>query len=139
VLTAANGLLGSVIAGVATGLQFNPLSATAAAAIAGALFGYRRAPRSRVWWSAAVLLLGWASGDGIRLAGADPAPAYLLAWGLTGLAFGYALPALAGAYIGRLVHRGTGWLAAGAVALMLVPALSVLGDVLSGAFWRLVA
>jgi hypothetical protein len=78
-------------------------------------------------------------GDGIRVAGAAWSPAYLAAWAFTGLAFGYLLPAFAGAYVGRLVHRGTGWLAAGAVALMLVPALSALGDVLSTGLWRAIA
>jgi hypothetical protein len=139
VLSGATGALGQVLAGIATGLQFNPLSSAISAALAAALSGYRRAPRSRAWWSAAVLLAGWTLGDGIRLAGSSASWPYLLAWALAGLAFGYALPAFAGAYIGRLVHWGTGWLAAGAVALMLVPALSTLADVLSSALWRVIA
>lgn len=138
-LSGLAGAFGSILTGIATGLQFNPLSAALSAVLAAALSGYARAPRVRVWWSAAVLLVGWAFGDGIRLAGSSASWPYLVAWALTGLAFGYALPAYAGAYIGRLVHRGTGWLAAGAVALMLVPALSSLADVLSSALWRVIA
>jgi hypothetical protein len=139
VLTSAGSLLGSIIAGVAAGLQFDPLTAAVASVLAAALFGYARAPRSRMWWSAGVLLVGWAVGDGIRVAGSNAAPGYLAAWAVAGLAFGYVLPAVSGAYIGRLVYRGTGWLAAGAVALMLAPALSVVGDTLSGGLMRLVA
>lgn len=137
-LSGTGSLFGSLVTGVATGLQFNPLAAAVSAPIAAALFGYRRAPRSRMWWSAAVLLAGWAVGDGIRLAGSGAPPAFLVAWAVTGLAFGYALPGVAGAYVGRQVHCGTGWLSAGAVALMLVPALSVLADAISGGLWRVV-
>ena len=129
----------SLLAGVATGLQFNPLFAAVSAAVGAALSGYPSAPRTRLWGSAAVLLLGWAAGDGIRVAGAAASQAYLGAWAATGLALGYVLPAFAGAYVGRLVHRGTGWLAAGAVALMLVPALSALGDVLSTGLLRAIS
>jgi hypothetical protein len=128
----------SILAGVAMGLQFHLVAAAVSATVAAALSGHRRAPRGRFWWSSAVIVAGWAVGDGIRLAGAKAAPAYLTAWAVTGLAFGYALPALAGAYVGRQVHRGTGWLAAGAVALMLVPALSVLGGALSARLWGVV-
>ena len=138
-MLAAAGSIGAVTAGVASGLQFDPLTAAVSAVLAAALTGYRRAPRSRLLWAAAVLLAGWAVGDGIRIAGASGGTAFALAWAVTGLAFGYALPAIAGAYVGRQVHRGTGWLAAGAVALMLVPALSLLADTLSGALMRVVA
>jgi hypothetical protein len=131
--------LSTLAAGVATGLQFNPVFAAGAAAVAAALAGYRRAPASRAAWAGAVVLAGWAAGDGISVAGSEAALPYLLAWALAGLAFGYALPAVAGAYVGRNVTRGTGWLAAGAVALMLVPALSLLADVLGGALMRVVA
>jgi hypothetical protein len=125
-----------ILAGVAMGLQFHPWAAAVAATVAAALSGYRRAPRGRMWWSAGVIALGWAAGDGIRLAGANAEAGYLAAWAVTGLAFGYALPAFAGAYVGRQVHRGTGWLAAGAVALMLTPVLSSLGGALSAGLWR---
>jgi hypothetical protein len=72
----------------------------------------------------AVLFAGWALGDGIRLVASGGSEPYLAAWALTGLGIGYVLPALAGAYVGRQVHRGTGYLSAGAIAIMLVFALS---------------
>jgi hypothetical protein len=137
-LNGAGSVALSILAGIAMGLQFHLLAAAVSATIAAALSGYSKAPRGRFWWSNAVVVLGWAVGDGVRLAGANAAPGYLAAWALTGLAFGYGLPAVAGAYVGRQVHRGTGWLAAGAVALMLVPALSVLGGVLSARLWGVV-
>lgn len=118
------------------GLQFNPIAAASSSALAAAISGYKRAPRGTAWWSAAIVLSGWAVGDGIRLAGAGQVPEYLAAWAVVGLLLGYALPTLAGAYVGRRVHLGTGWLAAGAVALMLSPALSVLGGALSAALWK---
>jgi len=118
------------------GLQFNPLAAAATSALAAAISGYKRAPRGTPWWSAAIVLSGWAVGDGIRLAGASQLPAYVAAWAVVGLLFGYVAPAVLGAYVGRRVHLGTGWLAAAAVALMLAPALSVLGGALSTALWK---
>lgn len=130
--------LGYIVTGVATGLQFNPLSAAVSSTIAAALVGYKRAPRSRVWWAAGVVLVGWAVGDGIRLAGATAEPGYLLAWALAGIAVGYTLPTLAGAYVGRQVHRGTGWLSAGTVALMVVPAMSIVAGALATGLMRLV-
>jgi hypothetical protein len=125
-----------VAAGVAAGLQFHPIYAAAAAALAAGLAGYRRAPRSRVWWAAAVLIAGWALGDGIRIAGSSGTAAYLTAWAVTGLVIGYVLPALAGAYVGRQVHRGTGYLSAGAVAIMLVVAISAVAAPIAGALMR---
>jgi hypothetical protein len=129
-------VLASIATGVAAGLQFNPVFAAVGAALAAGLAGYRRAPRSRVWWSAGVVLCGWALGDGLRVAGSAGGAPYLAAWALTGLAVGYVLPAVAGAYVGRLVHRGTGYLSAAAVALMLVPALSALADPIATAIAR---
>jgi len=128
--------LSSTLAGLAAGLQFNPLSAAIAAAVAAALVGYKRAPRTRIWSSAAILVVGWAAGDGIRLAGATGTAGYLIAWAVAGLAVGYALPAAAGAYIGRQVHKGTGWLSAGAVAVMVVPALSSVAGAVAGGVMR---
>lgn len=118
--------------GVALGLQFDPYVAGVTAVIAAALSGYPKAPGSRVLWSALVVVAGWAVGDGIRILGApSPGSMYSIAWGATALLVGYALPAWAGAQVGRRVVHGTGWLAAGAVALMLTPAVSVLADSLS--------
>ena len=121
-----------VLRGVALGLQFNPYVAGLSAIIAAALCGYPRAPRSRVAWSALVVLAGWTVGDGIAVAGAAASSVlYPIAWGGTALLIGYALPAWTGAQVGRRVVHGTGWLAAAAVALMLTPAVSVLADSLS--------
>jgi hypothetical protein len=138
VLSAATAL-GQVASGVAAGLQFNPIAAALSAALGAGLSGYRRAPRFRLWWSAGVLLAGWAAGDGIRIAGSSAGPLHLAAWALTGLALGYVAPAVLGAYVGRQVHRGTGYLSAGAVALMLVPALSALADPIASALMRAVS
>jgi hypothetical protein len=137
VLSAATAL-GQLATGVASGLQFNPIAAAVAATLAAALSGYRRAPRSRLWWSAGVLLAGWAAGDGLRIAGSSSAPLHLAAWAIVGLAIGYVVPAVLGAYVGRQVHRGTGYLSAGAVALMLVPALSAVVDPIATALMRTV-
>jgi hypothetical protein len=126
-------VLARIAAGVAAGFQFHPVFAAVAAALAAGLAGYRAAPRSRVWWAAGVVLAGWAAGDGVRIAGSSGAAAYLVAWAASGLLVGYALPALAGAYVGRQVHRGTGYLSAGAIAIMLVWALSVLAAPIAGA------
>jgi hypothetical protein len=128
-----------ILAGIAAGFQFNPVFAAVSAAVAAALAGYRKAPRSRPWWAAAVVAAGWAAGDGIRVAGSSAAAPYLAAWALTGLLVGYAFPAFAGAYVGRQVHKGTGYLAAAAVALMLVPALSVVAEPVANALTRLAA
>jgi hypothetical protein len=127
VLTAVP-VVASILDGVAAGLRFHPVFAAFAAAAAAGLVGYRRAPRSRTWFAAGVVLVGWAVGDGIRIAAATGPLPYLIAWALTGLAVGYALPALAGAYVGRQVHRGTGYLSAAAVALMVVAALAALAE-----------
>jgi len=132
VLTAAS-VAGSILDGIAAGLRFHPVFAALAAAIAAGLAGYRKAPRSRTWWAAGVVLAGWAVGDGIRVLGATAAMPYLVAWALTGLVVGYALPALAGAYIGRQVHKGTGFMSAIAIALMVVAALASLGEPVASA------
>ena len=138
-LSGVGGHATSILAGVSTGLQYHLTAAALSSVAAAALSGYGRAPRSRLWWSAAVLLAGWAIGDGVRVAGAvfrPAAPEYIAAWALTGLAIGYVLPAVAGGYVGRRVHRGTGWLAAGAVALLLAPALYAVADPVSHALWN---
>jgi len=40
-----------------------------------------------------------------------------VAWAVVGLFVGYVLPMLAGVYVGRRVTHGTGWLAAGSIAV----------------------
>jgi hypothetical protein len=119
-------VLARIAGGVASGFLFHPIYAAVAAALAAGLAGYRGAPRSRPWWATAVVVVGWVLGDGIRIAGSPGTNVELAVWACTGLAIGYALPAYAGAYIGRQVHKGTGYLSAGVVALMLVSAFSAL-------------
>jgi hypothetical protein len=138
VLSGTASPLTQIVVGVATGLQFSPIAAAVTCVLAAGVSGYPSAPRSRLWWSAAIVLAGWAAGDGVRIAGSSAGPTVLAAWAVSGLALGYVAPTWLGAYVGRLVHRGTGWLSAGAVALTLVPALSLLGDAISGGLWRLV-
>ncbi len=131
--------LSPALTGVAMGLQFNPLVAAVTSAAAAALVGYRTAPASRRWWALAVLLAGWVVGDGIRVAGSAGAgtegAVAAAAWIVAGLAVGYLLPALAGAAIGRAVFHGTGWLAAGTVALLLTPAIWALSERVSVSMW----
>jgi hypothetical protein len=129
-LTGQLSALNPALAGLAMGLQFDPLAATVSAAASAALVGYSGAPPSRRAWAAGVLLAGWVVGDGI-----NAALVYGTVWSLTGLGIGYLLPALAGAAVGRMVFRGTGWLAAAAVALMLTPAVWALSERVSGAVW----
>jgi hypothetical protein len=129
-------VLRAIAAGVASGLQFHPLFAAATAALAGALAGYRKAPRARSWYAAGVVLAGWAIGDGLRIAGSTAAVPTLVAWAVTGLAVGYALPALLGAYVGKQVHRGTGYLAAAVVAIMFVSAVAALAGPIADALMR---
>ena len=125
-----------IVSGVAAGLEFHPVIAAVTAAVAAGLAGYRKAPHSRVWMAAAVLIAGWAIGDGLRVASAPGAVGFLAAWGVTGFAVGYALPAFAGGYVGRQVHKGTGYLSAGAVAIMLVSAISALSAPIAAALLR---
>jgi hypothetical protein len=121
--------------GVTLGLSFNPLAAVAGsmlAAVVGTVVARRDG--NPFWW-VGVAVAAWLAGDGIVVAGAAAtllrtgtgplgaaAPAWaawllLMVWAAAGLAVGYLLPAGAGIAVGRRVHFGTGWLAAGAVAL----------------------
>lgn len=141
-LSGPSSVVTSIVAGAASGLQFNPIAATATAVISAALVGFPRAPKSRVALAAVVLLAGWAIGDGISLAGAAgprSGVVYPLMWAVSGFGVGYLLPALAGMAVGRRVVRGTGWLSAAAVALMLGPALSATGGVLGSLLWKAAA
>ncbi len=132
-------MLAQIAAGAALGLQFAPLYAAATAALAAALAGYRKAPRYRPWLAGAVVAAGWAVGDGIRIAGSSEAVPVLVAWAIAGLVVGYGLPALAGAYVGRQVHRGTGYLSAALVAIMFVSALATLAHPIADALMRAVS
>jgi hypothetical protein len=128
-----------IAAGAALGLQFHLVFAAVTAAGAAAIAGYRRAPRSRSWLAAGVVLTGWAAGDGVRIAGSSAGIAVLVPWALAALAIGYALPAAAGAYVGRQVHRGTGYLSAAVVALMFVSTLSAVAGPIADALMRSVS
>lgn len=128
-----------IAAGAALGLQFHPLFAAATAALAAALAGFPKARRSRTWWAAGVVLAGWVAGDGIRIAGSSAAASSLLVWAFASLVVGYALPAIAGAYVGRQVHRGTGYLSAAIVAVMFVSAFAALAHPIADALMRTVS
>lgn len=137
-LTEATTLLAAFGRGTAAGLQFDLVVAALTAACAAGISGYRRAPRSRLWWSAAVLVAGWLLGEGMRIAAAGSGPR-VLGWALAGLTVGYVLPAITGAYIGRLVHKGTGYLSAAVVALTMVPALASVSRSVGGVLARALA
>jgi hypothetical protein len=123
---------GGAVHGVALGLLFNPWAAGLAAVVAAGLSGYPSAPRTRLLWSSLVVLVGWAAGDGGRIAASLALGVTTLAvWAIVSLLVGYALPAWTGAQVGRRVVHGTGWLVAGAVALMMTPALAIVADRLS--------
>jgi hypothetical protein len=130
--------LAALAAGTAFGLSFNPLTAMLSAAVAAFLSGTDRASRDSMWWSAAVLVVGWLVGDGFRAMawardalgaeGAAPMGGVVLVaatWAVVGLAVGYVLPAATGVFVGRRVTFGTGRLAAASVAVGTALALSV--------------
>jgi hypothetical protein len=132
-------VLSDIAAGAALGLRFAPLYAAVAAAVAAALAGYRKAPRSRLWLAVLVVAAGWVAGEGVRIAGSSLPVPTLAVWAVAGLAFGYALPAAGGAYVGRQVHKGTGYLSAAVVALILVSALSAVAGPIADALMRAVS
>jgi hypothetical protein len=132
-------VLSEIAAGAALGLRFAPLYAAVTAAAAAALDGHRRAPRSRAWLAAFVVIAGWIAGDGIRIAGSSARVSTLMTWAVVGLAVGYAMPAIAGAYVGRQVHKGTGYLSAAVVALILVSALAAVAGPIADALMRAVS
>ena len=116
-------------AGVSMGIAYNPILSVVGAAVAAALF-VGVSPK-RALAGAGTLLCFWLFGDGLRVIarardladGLAHAPAsidswvLISTWGLVGLLLGYALPAWAGAFAGRRVIFGTGWLTAVAVSV----------------------
>jgi hypothetical protein len=133
-------LAASLLGGLALGVSFNPLASLVGAPFAAAIAASpKRAARS-AGWAAAALALAWLLGDGFRVmarlrdaldAATRPAPAALAAlaiWALVALAAGYALPALAGAYVGRQVVRGSGRISAVVVAAACSGALVALAS-----------
>jgi hypothetical protein len=129
--------MSQVFGGVASGLHFNLAVAAVGSVVAAGLAGFRRAPRSRAWISAAVIIAAWLFGDGLRILASGGGMFRVAAGGVVSLAIGYALPALAGAYVGRQVHKGTGYLSAGLVALMVVAALAAVVQPVAAAISRL--
>jgi hypothetical protein len=124
-------------AGLALGITFSPFIALAGAALAAALY-----TAGRTWAAALVLLGAWALGDGVALlsqgtdafagpglvsGGSAAQWVVLVLWVIVGFGVGYALPAWAGAFVGARVTHGTGWLAAGMVAVTASVALAMLG------------
>lgn len=138
-LSQAPSILAAFGRGTAEGLQFNVVVAAVTAAIAAGLSGHRRADRTSLLWSGAVLAAGWFVGEGIRLASVASTGALVAGWAIAGLSVGYVLPAVTGAYVGRMVHKGTGYLSAAMVAAMIVPALASVGDTVGGVLARLLA
>lgn len=120
----ASTLLAAVIAGLALGMRFNPLSAALASGAFAAYVSAGDGRRGRAGVGAAVLAAGWLLGDGLRViarsrevydgvralvaVGAPPQAEWtaIAVWTVSGIALGYALPAWAGAYAGRQTVRG---------------------------------
>jgi len=85
--------------------------------------------------------VAWIAGDGMRMFAAmprrsGPATVELAVAMLTCLAVGYAVPALAGAYVGKHVTRGLGWPSAAVVALALSGAITLVSDRLAEAVYN---
>ncbi|MBN1192826.1 MAG: hypothetical protein JXA36_03935 [Coriobacteriia bacterium] len=138
-MTSAGTALGAVLEGLALAVQYNPLAAAVTAALAAGLSGHPRARSENRQWAVLVLVGGWLVGDGLRVlgrardiydgigaAGAGHVANWTVpaVWAAGSLVIGYALPALAGAAVGRRVTHGTGWLAAAGVASALTLAVS---------------
>lgn len=135
-------LFGAAASGLLLGIQFNTLIALVGAALAAGFY-----TAGRVGVAAIVLAGAWALGDGLELfsrgtealagtglVSGGPAAQWvaLVLWALAGLGVGYVLPAWAGAFVGTRVTHGTGWLAAGMVAITASAALSMLGGGFGG-------
>lgn len=132
--------LQAALEGVRFGLQFNPLAVLVGSVLAAALVGYPSAPRSRWFWAFVLLLGAWVIGDGVGILSSLPSgPVSPMRWwgtavmALVSLGVGYVLPAAAGAYVGRHVKHGTGWLSAMAVAGMLAGAFIVIAPAVAEA------
>jgi hypothetical protein len=128
-------LLKPILLGFASGLQFNPLVAVIGPAAAAGLMGHPKARYQRMWPGVAVVVAAWLAGDGFRVLfaaahGGSTAGGWaaLALWAVVGLAVGYAAPAAAGAYVGRSVTHGTGWLSAIFVAALVAGALTGIGS-----------
>jgi hypothetical protein len=142
--------LSALLDGLRLALAYNPLFALVGAAVAAGLGGSRRAENRHGAWAAGALAIAWVVGDGTRVVArardvydgvaflvAPPGALWLnyvvvAVWALGGLALGYAIPALLGAFVGHRVTHGTGWISAVSVAVAASLALSALVAVLVG-------
>ena len=120
-------MLEALRSGWQLGISFTPLTSLVGSVVAAVLLARRPGP---LRWTLALAVLGgsWLLGDGFAVlaharrllaSGAEPDPAQwlaLLLWLALGFGLGYVLPAWAGAFVGRRVTWGTGWIAAGVVA-----------------------
>jgi len=125
-------LIEAIRAGLVLAGAYNVVFATVFAALAAALCARAGRP-ARTTAGVFVLLGGWLVGDGMRVIASardlfdgvgallPTAPPWanvvaLVVWAVASFALGYALPAWAGAFVGRRVTWGTGWIAAIAVS-----------------------
>lgn len=141
----ASEILRGLSDGFALAVQFNPLVGVFGAALAAGLAGSKNASRDRMVYALSTLLIAWLIGDGLRIMGrvqdhffegattlrlevVTPVEAgvALGVWALGSLAIGYVTPAWAGAFTGRRVTFGTGWLTAVTVSVAASLALSTI-------------
>ncbi|MBE0476983.1 MAG: hypothetical protein IBX62_07805 [Coriobacteriia bacterium] len=132
----------ALAAGVALALRYNPLLSFIGPPVAAALAV--RSPRRHSFLGVPglALMAAWVIGDGVRVAGqaralgeggGSVAGALAVAvWALGGFAAGYALPAWAGAFVGRRVTHGTGWLSAVSISLVAAGAVAAVAGRLAG-------
>ncbi len=133
----------AVTAGFELAIRFNPVFAVVGATAAAALAGRRNAPHEHRFWAGSLLVGAWLVGDGMRIIARardlydgvtrlDPTlPVWgdwttLALWAVLGITIGYGIPAWAGAFAGRRVTHGTGWLTAGTIAVATALAISTL-------------
>jgi hypothetical protein len=137
-------LLYAALAGVALGLQFNPLASAVGATLAAGLEGRPRGTKGFTAAAVAVIVAAWVVGDFLtaRSAGIGAgAPVRYVVLGVqyvTSFSIGYALPAAAGIYVARRTIRGFGWPSAAFVALAISGALSVIAPRIGDVLWGLV-
>ncbi len=121
--------------GARLALAYNPVLAVLGAALAAALLAPRKVSLDRRVWGISALAIAWLIGDGMRIIARardvfdsyaplispneTTAAAYtaLAIWAVLGILIGYVFPTWAGAFVGRRVTHGTGWLAAASVAV----------------------
>lgn len=141
-MSGLDAFFGALASGLRFGVAYNPLTAAVASGSAAALAGRPLGRARREAEAVGAVVAGWLLGDGLRVLGRardlhdgvavralGGAPewagwAFVASWAVVSLVVGYAAPAAAGAAVGRRVTRGTGWLAAAAVAVALTLAIS---------------